>query len=248
MVLHSPICYESNTVAPLIYELGKDLDVEFHFLNGSHEVPRFPGLESHYHGPFFRYYAPETADASQVAFSMQGLPSSGISPEDFLRKVRHLCPGDVKPELAMQHVLDFAKNSDLGPFDGLLGFSEGASVVASVVMDREGKPSLSSLKCAILICGVPPFRPGHHEEPYLADVAGQIISTPTVHIVGAKDPGMRGALALYNLCEKGTALLYDHGKGHEIPRIPAMTKKMAMLIRDMIRRVEETGQSAVRSE
>lgn len=234
-------CYGTDIVAPLIYELGKHQAVEFHFLNGLHEVPRFPGLESHYHGPFFRYYGRDAADVTQVAYSMQSLPTLGSSPEDFSRNLRQLCPGDVNSELATQRVLEFARNSNLGPFDGLLGFSEGASVVASVLMDREQSRSLKPFKCAILICGAPPFRPGN-EDPYLADVVGQIIQTPSVHILGAKDPGSCGGLALYNLCMNGTASLYDHGRGHEIPRVPAITKKMAGLIRDMIVRVEETGQ------
>lgn len=236
-------CYGTDIVAPLNYELGKHQAVEFHFLNGPHEVPRFPGLESHYHGPFFRHYGRDAPNVTQVAFSMQSLPTLGSTPENFSRRLRQLCPGDVNPELATQRVLEFARDSDLGPFDGLLGFSEGASVVASVLINCEQSRSLRPFKCAILICGAPPFRPGYVEDPYLADVVGQIIKTPTVHILGAKDPGRCGGLALYNLCINGTASLYDHGKGHEIPRVPAITKNMAIPIRDMIVRVEETGQS-----
>lgn len=215
--------------------------MEFHFLNGAHEVPRPPALESHYHGPFFRYYGRDAADETQVAFSMQSLPTPGSSPENFVRELRQLCPGPVNPELVTQHVLDFAKNSDLGPFDGLLGFSEGASAVANVLIDCGQSRSPRPFKFAILICGAPPFRPGNGD-PYLADAVGQIISTPTLHILGAKDPGRRGGLALYNLCINGTASLYDHGKGHEIPRVPAVTRKMAMVIRDIFVGLEETSQ------
>lgn len=107
-------CYGTDIVAPLIYELGKHQAVEFHFLNGLHEVPRFPGLESHYHGPFFRYYGRDAADVTQVAYSMQSLPTLGSSPEDFSRNLRQLCPGDVNSELATQRVLEFARNSNLG--------------------------------------------------------------------------------------------------------------------------------------
>lgn len=235
-------CYATDVVVPLSYELGKHQSVEFDFLGGSHEVPGFPGLETHHPGPFFRYYGLDAADVTQVAFSMQSLSTSGNSPEDFSRKVRHLCPGDVNPELATQRVLEFARNSDLGPVDGLLSFSDGASVAANVLMNSEQCRSLRPFKCAILICGTPPFRP-RNEDPYLADVVGQIISTPTLHILGVKDPGRLGGLALYNLCTTGTASLYEHGKGHEIPRVPAITKNMAKLIRDMIIRVEEADQT-----
>ena len=44
------------------------------------------------------------------------------------------------------------------------------------------------------------------------------IDVPTLHCVGADDPYLAGAMALFNICDQDTAILFDHGKGHTIPR------------------------------
>ena len=224
-----------NIVGPLIYELNKDQAIEFHFLNGLHEAPSFPGLGNQYHGPFFQYYPRAVFDITSVILSMQALPASASTPEQFARQVYPLYPQDAESEAAIQHVMDFASNSELGPFDGLLGFSDGASVAASILINQERSSSFRPFKYAVLISSTLPLRP-ENEKPFLADEMGQIISTPTAHILGAKDPARRCGLALFNLCTDGTASLYEHGQGHEIPRLPATTKKMAELIREMFKR------------
>ena len=232
---------ETDVVAvPLIYELKKDqtVDFDFHFLNGLHEVPRFPGLEKHFQGPFFQHYAQATADINKVILALQSLPDPSSSPEHFARQVRRLCPGDAEPEAATQHVMNFASNSALGPFDGLLGFSEGASVVANVLIEQERSSLFRPFKCAVLVSGTPPLRPDNGRL-YLTDETGERINTPTAHILGEKDPGKRGGLALFNLCTKEAASLYEHKQGHEIPKAPAITRKMAELIREMVAHVEE---------
>ena len=225
---------------PLIYELKKSqtVDFDFHFLNGLHEVPRFPGLENQFQGPFFQHYAQATADINNVILALQSLPDPSSSHEHFARQVRRLCPGDAEPEAATQHVMNFARNSALGPFNGLLGFSEGASVAANVLIEQERSSSFRPFKCAVLISGTPPLRPDNGQL-FLADETGEIINTPTAHVLGEKDPGRRGGLALFNLCTKGAASLYEHKQGHEIPKVPAVTKKMAELIREMVAHVEE---------
>lgn len=52
----------------------------------------------------------------------------------------------------------------------------------------------------------------------LADQAKGVIDIPTLHIVGCSDPYILGAVALYNMCERGSAEMFDHGKGHTVPR------------------------------
>ena len=225
-----------------MYELRKD-QVEFHFLNAMHEVPPFPLLESQYRGPFFRWFPRDVVSITDIFASVKVQPTSPSSPEQWARQARRLCPGDAEIEAAMQYVRDHAYNSNLGPFDGLLGFSEGASIVANLLIDQQRSSSVRPFKCAILISGLPPLQPGNGD-PFLADELGQIINTPTAHIIGAKDPGWLGSLALFNLCAEGTASLYDHKQGHEIPKVPAIVKKMVVVIREMLARVEENHLTA----
>ena len=223
----------ADVLAPLMYELSKSQTAEFHFLNGPHEVPRFPGLDYQHQGPFYRYLDDGAPDIARLATVMQDIPSSARTPEDTCRVLGSLCDEKFNPQNAISHVLDFADNSDMGPFDGLLGFSEGAMVAAYILMEQERTLTQHPFKCAIFFSGVPPAR-GGNAGPYLADECGQLIKSPTVHFFGARDPGKHASVALANLCTSDNAVIYDHGHGHEIPRAPARTKRMAQIIREMV--------------
>lgn len=55
-------------------------------------------------------------------------------------------------------------------------------------------------------------------EVLLADQSQNILDIPTLHVVGCNDPYIAGAVALYNMCDQSSAELFDHGKGHTVPR------------------------------
>lgn len=72
---------------------------------------------------------------------------------------------------------------------------------------------------AIFFAGWPPVRMHKDSvECLLADECDTVIDVPTCHIVGCNDPYIHGAMALFGLCEEDTAALFDHGKGHTVPR------------------------------
>lgn len=52
----------------------------------------------------------------------------------------------------------------------------------------------------------------------LADETESIIDVPTCHVVGCNDPYIHGAMALFGMCDEDSAMLFDHGKGHTVPR------------------------------
>lgn len=52
----------------------------------------------------------------------------------------------------------------------------------------------------------------------LADQDKDVIDIPSLHVVGCSDPYISGAVALYNMCDRNTAEMFDHGKGHTVPR------------------------------
>lgn len=52
----------------------------------------------------------------------------------------------------------------------------------------------------------------------LADESDAVIDVPTLHVVGCNDPYIMGAKALYNMCDEDLGELFDHGKGHTVPR------------------------------
>lgn len=48
------------------------------------------------------------------------------------------------------------------------------------------------------------------------------------------DPFRHGAFALYNVCDPDTAIFFDTGKGHTIPRSGLVIKELGDAVRDMI--------------
>lgn len=55
-----------------------------------------------------------------------------------------------------------------------------------------------------------------------------------VLIVGSLDPYLAGSIALYNICDMDTAYLFDHGKGHTLPRDKDTVRELGDTVRTMI--------------
>lgn len=72
-----------------------------------------------------------------------------------------------------------------GPFDGIIGYSEGATVAATLLLheqrrfETEGIPPM--FKCGLFFAGWPPLNP-ELDAIVLADESDLTITIPTVHI------------------------------------------------------------------
>ncbi len=123
-----------------------------------------------------------------------------------------------------------------GPFDGICAYSEGTVVASTLIMDerrrfeQEGRPR--TIKRAVFFAGWPPVDLDRNEM-LLADNSEEVVDVPTLHCVGADDPYLQGAMALFNVCEQDEALLFDHGKGHTIPRDAQTLKELGEAVRGM---------------
>lgn len=56
------------------------------------------------------------------------------------------------------------------------------------------------------------------------------LNVPTLHVIGSSDPLVYSSVALYNTCHPGSAILYDHGLGHLVPRDAENVSGLADLI------------------
>ena len=121
-----------------------------------------------------------------------------------------------------------------GPFDGIMGFSQGAGLAAMLIL-RAGKTIVSSedtkddsfpprpFKCAVFLSAEPPANPealkrGHIEWMKQNSTAYDPITIPTAHIWGCNDniyPEF--GPVLYELCDESQKLKYVHAGGHEVP-------------------------------
>ncbi|MCJ1389264.1 hypothetical protein MMC18_002120 [Xylographa bjoerkii] len=124
-----------------------------------------------------------------------------------------------------------------GPFDGVIGFSQGACLAASLMIQHARKqPPHSFFRCAVFICGIEP-RNILDGKTYNAATDGELIQVPTATIYGSKDyQWVEASLALSRLCNSQSKELFDHGRAHEIPRTSALTSGMARVIRKVIDR------------
>lgn len=123
-----------------------------------------------------------------------------------------------------------------GGVDGIIGYSEGASVSAALLFDdrdrsaKKGVPA--QLKFAVFFTGWPPLSPDGVF--LLADETEEMIDVPSIHVVGASDPYLKGAMSLYNVCNEDTALLFDHAHGHVLPRNPQTLRELAKNISEIM--------------
>ncbi|XP_010267911.1 PREDICTED: rhodanese-like domain-containing protein 6 [Nelumbo nucifera] len=103
--------------------------------------------------------------------------------------------------------------SQLGPFDGVLGFSQGAAIAALLCMERGRKDAEIDFRFVILCSGF---------APNLSKVKRGSINCPSLHIFGnsqGKDRQIacHASMELAGLFEEGCSVIIEHESGHIIP-------------------------------
>ncbi|PHH70645.1 hypothetical protein CDD80_5876 [Ophiocordyceps camponoti-rufipedis] len=135
-----------------------------------------------------------------------------------------------------------------GPFDGLMAFSEGASVAATLLAELARPDSdepIAAFRCAVFFCGLPPLDLQLHKsgrairllEPAVDGVA---VRLPTAHIwsgVGQVLPDAGRHLAA--LCDPDTREELIHDLGHQVPG-----SRSEQGLRQTVRVIERTLQRA----
>ena len=173
-----------------------------------------------------------------------------FTPEQKLQRLRQSMRARSQGTEAIRQVLDriYRIMEEEGPFDGILGISEGATVAATFLIDYLQKVAKNELKAelrgAIFISGGPPYT-ADGKDVVLADENGQMISIPTCHIIGCNDAVIDGCVALYHLCDEDSATIVDHGKGHMVPRDEHSLGIMAKGMRDLITCCSAKGNGGV---
>ena len=111
-----------------------------------------------------------------------------------------------------------------GPFDGVLGFSQGAALAATYLArlrrDKTSRPL--PFRCAVFFCGGIPFDPKSLDQGEMKliepETTGRILELPTANIWGRNDTVWPGSSeVLCELCEDSCKAVYVHDEGHSIP-------------------------------
>ncbi len=135
-----------------------------------------------------------------------------------------------KGEELEQSILKIKKYiTDHGPFDGILGFSQGASMVARLIVSVAANDANLNIKFAILVGGVAPtdyiilvcfilimLRCAHHHHFLPQD---KKIAIPSLHVMGRADPLLAQSRALVQLFDEDSRTLMEHEEGHNIPSL-----------------------------
>ncbi|KAK7699741.1 hypothetical protein SLS57_012317 [Botryosphaeria dothidea] len=245
-----PGAYSSATnfkvqLDPFAMECEKTGIVDFVWTQGTVPAKPPPGFEDYFGpGPLFRFVEFDGIEGFEdIVEKIRDFPD-GITAEDTMRRLfgsqsaasteRKLCK-------ALDHLFDVI-NTD-PEIEGILGYSEGATTAASLILEecrraeKHGIPR--RIKAAIFLAGWPPLKMENGEvHALLADECDHVIDIPTCHVVGCHDPYIHGAMALFNLCEDSTAELFDHGKGHTVPRDAVTLGELSAAVMRLVERAE----------
>lgn len=133
-----------------------------------------------------------------------------------------------------------------GPFDVLMGFSAGAVVAATYLLQKEihgGARSTAAdtesdldpyapIRCAIFLASAE----SADELRYLGlDNQQAILRLPTAHIYGAiDDTAPTGGEDLSRICDASVRTIMIHQGGHEVPRKEALTEAVHVIRRTLL--------------
>lgn len=213
-------------LGPFAEELSRRDLATFTYTQGAHAVDSPAGWEGYFGAPpLYRFLDTSRGDAFETLRRLRHVPQA-MNPEDTIREFQRVGPGSNEWHTrAWQRALDdvLARIDEDDEIDALLGYSEGAMVGASIILEeallaaQTGRPR--RIKFAVFISGAPPLKlDGHRIVSCLKDESGVVIDVPTFHIFGCDDAFLTSAVALYNVCDPDTAKIYDHGLGHIVPR------------------------------
>jgi hypothetical protein len=153
----------------------------------------------------------------------------GRNAEDAIRKLIRNGSVDVQSSIRAALKAVYEVIEEEGPFDGVIAYSEGSIVVGSLILDeavrfeREGRKP--QIKMAIFFGGWPPIS-AETGQAVLMDESDLFIDIPTCHVVGS--------MALFNVCNGDLAEMFDHGKGHMLPRDQETITELGVVIQKMI--------------
>jgi hypothetical protein len=193
---------------PLLRALmAQNLVDDFEHMQGTIDTPRGPGVGDFFEGPFYSYYHwPPT-------------PSE-------------------KHELSIQDAYDDldAHLEDDGPYDGVIGFSHGGTLLAGYLADLTTRQPTEELpvRCAVFLCSFPPFRMDEKEKPQWRLEGMEFLQRlPSLHLVGAQDWAYEHSVRLFGHAAPDRAVLVKHKKGHEVPGDTETVGQMVTAFKDL---------------
>ncbi|ETW01248.1 hypothetical protein H310_06832 [Aphanomyces invadans] len=124
-----------------------------------------------------------------------------------------------------------------GPFDVIIGFSQGAMMATLATAHYMEKHSVP-YKAIVLVCGMWP-QDGMPDMYSAASPGKPQLAFPSFHIMGEKDFMYEESKAQVDYFSEATRHVYSHSQGHRFPPLPQykdMYKEIAQKIRSVCAR------------
>ncbi|KAK7912255.1 hypothetical protein PG985_014736 [Apiospora marii] len=229
-------------LAPLVKELMSDDTASFRFIDAPCEAVPPKGFADFFgNPPYYRFIEPDDKDTEEtdVLSRIRDFPECDTAEDTMRELMKEGIASSVRStDRAIQFLFDIMERE--GPFEGIIGYSEGATVAGTLLLHeqrrREKAGRTPQIRCAVFFAGWPPLDPVTYKM-VLSDESDLMIDIHTCHIIGSLDPYVSGSMALYNTCDPDTAYIFDHGKGHTLPREKGVVKELGDVIRNMIAEV-----------
>ena len=175
--------------APIIKELTDDGTATFHFINGPCKAVPPDGFEEYFgKPPYYRFIEPdedvEKTEDDDVLARIREFPDCE-TPEDTMRELMRegIASSHKSTDNALKYLVKIME--ERGPFEGIIGYSEGATVAATLLLHEQRRLKKKGIepmfKYAIFFAGWPPVDPDSHAM-ILSDESEAMIEIPTCHI------------------------------------------------------------------
>jgi len=169
--------------------LTEDGTATFHFINGPCKAVPPDGFEEYFgKPPYYRFIEPdedvEKTEDDDVLSRIRDFPDCE-TPEDTMRELMR--EGIATTHRSTNNALKFLLKimQERGPFDAIIGYSEGATVAATLLLHEQRRFKKKGIKpmfkYAIFFAGWPPVDPETHAM-VLSDESDIMIDIPTCHI------------------------------------------------------------------
>ncbi|CAI7636662.1 unnamed protein product [Penicillium crustosum] len=210
---------------PLNAALPAEYHVQFRYVKPLHEIPFVSADMAAYAGPgpYLRYVEyPQEATVPGLLQEINGT-TSGSAEQVWRGAFDWFYPKGLDEQRQFKESIGRSVGylNDIidqdGPFDGLIGYCEGASIGAALIFDRLTRQIPNPFKCALFYGGYAPYV-SNGSKFVLADEVGTVFHFPTCHVIGSDDPMIDGCTTLLNLCDSAQATVVEGGAGHLMPQ------------------------------
>ncbi|WPH04275.1 Hypothetical protein R9X50_00716400 [Acrodontium crateriforme] len=235
-------------LGPFCKELERDGTASFVFTQGSFSCSPPAAYEGYFGlGPHYRFTEPSNAAVGEVLEAIREFPDAETPEEAMRALLDNMADGGLQYSNVGNALDIIYATMDLeGDVEGIIGFSEGSMIAASVILEEQRRflehGIEPRLKCAVFLSGWPPVSTTDGRF-VMCDESEEMINIPTLHVMGATDPMIPGGLTLYNMCNMDNAEMFDHGNGHLVPREKEVLRELGQVVRNLIRNVTTSGDS-----